>query len=297
MSNEQTQAVPTVGFLVMAFTDEHAADDALKAMKDAKKHKQTYFEDAAVIRQDASGKVHYKETGDMSTGRGAGAGALIGGILGILGGPAGVALGAGAGAAIGAAAAHGDAGFRDENLETIGVALKPGTSALATITSDSFLKALQEQVSQEEMQQAVDNLAAEISRLLDEGKSMAFGLILSEDGLAVKEVAVDEQSAEIVGAVITSDAIVVGAAVITDEGVAYEIGMATDEGVALEAGVITEDGSFIVDDVITAEGELIAVTETVPVTVTTAAVVSAEQDAEAPAETDEDEDSAAEVAA
>ena len=268
-----------VGFLVMAFTEETAADEALKAMKDAKKQKQFYFEDAAVIRQDADGKVHYHETGDMSTGRGAGAGALIGGILGILGGPAGVVLGAGAGAAIGAVAAHGDAGFQDESLETIGVALEPGTSAIAAITSHDFLKALQKQVGKDDIATAVNNIAAEISAKLAEGKSMALGLILAEDGIAIQEVAVDEESAEIVGAVMTSDAIIAGAAVITGEGAAYEIGVATEEGVAVETGVVTADAAVVVDDVITDEGELI---------VATAVVVDDE-------ETDEDADDAADA--
>ena len=96
------QAIPAVGFLVVAFTDEMAADQALDAMKAAKKQQQFYFEDAAVIRQDAQGKVQYHETGDMGAGKGAGIGALVGGVIGILGGPAGVVVGAGAGAAIGA---------------------------------------------------------------------------------------------------------------------------------------------------------------------------------------------------
>jgi uncharacterized membrane protein len=104
-----------------------------------------------VIRQDADGKVHYSETGDMRMGRGAGAGALIGGLLGILGGPAGIAIGASAGAALGAAATHGDAGFRDESLKTVGLALKPSTSAVFAITSDAFLRAVQDQVSIEDI--------------------------------------------------------------------------------------------------------------------------------------------------
>ena len=192
MSDEQY--VPAVGFLVMAFTDEMSGDDALKAMKDAKKQGQFYFEDAAVIKQDSAGKVDYHETGDMSTGKGAGVGALVGGIIGILGGPAGVALGAGAGAAIGAAAAHGDAGFRDESLETIGVALQPGTSAVAAITSHDFLKAVQKQVAIEDIRAAVSNLSNELSAQLANNKSVAIGLLLAEDGLAIKEIAVDAES-------------------------------------------------------------------------------------------------------
>ncbi|MCO6451903.1 MAG: DUF1269 domain-containing protein [Caldilineales bacterium] len=284
MSDEQPQAVPAVGFLVMAFTDENAADEALKALQEAKKQNQMYFEDAAVIRQDAAGKVKYHETGDMSTGKGAGVGALVGGVLGILGGPAGIALGASAGAAIGAIAAHGDAGFKDSSLSTIGVALKPSTSALAMITSHDFLKAVQQQVGDEQLAVFVSNLAAEISRLLEAGKSMALGLVLAEDGLAMQEIAVDDQSAEVVGAVITSDAVVAGAAVITDEGAAYEVGVVTAEGSAVEAGVITDEGAVVVDDVVTDEGEVIVASATVPVTVTAAAVEPAAEVEAAPAE-------------
>ena len=151
MSEEQAQGVAAVGFLVMAFTAEEAADEALEAMKGAKKQQQFYYEEAAVVRQDAKGKVHYKETGDMTTGKGAGVGALIGGVVGLLGGPAGVALGAGAGAAVGAAIAHGDDAFRDESLDTIGVALKPGTSAVIATTSSAFLDAVQKEVPVEEI--------------------------------------------------------------------------------------------------------------------------------------------------
>lgn len=274
MSDEQPQAVPAVGFLVMAFTDENAADDALKALQDAKKHNQVYFEDAVTIRQDAAGKMKYHEIGDMSTGKGAGVGAFVGGVLGILGGPAGIALGASAGAAIGAIAAHRDAGFKDDSLNRIGVALKPGTSALAMITSDDFLKAVHQQVGDEELQEFVTHLAAEISRLLEAGKNMALGLILAEDGLAIREIAADEQSTEVVGAVITSDAVVAGAAVITDEGAAYEVGVATDEG------------------------EVITASETVPVTVTATAVVepvAEEEAALAEADADEESDAPAEA--
>jgi uncharacterized membrane protein len=240
-----------VGFLVMAFTDETAADDALKAMKEAKKQKQFYFEDAAVIRQDSKGKVHYHETGDMHTGKGAGAGALVGGILGVLGGPAGIALGAGAGAAIGAAVAHGDAGFRDESLKTVGVALKPGTSAVTAITSHEFLRAVQKQVSVADIRTFVNNLASEISSKLDQGKNVALGILLAENVLAVKEVAVGQDSAEVVGMAITDEAVIAGAAVVTGDRVDYEVGIATQEGALAEKGIVTAEGAVVADVLVT----------------------------------------------
>ena len=250
MNDKASQGMAAVGFLIIAFTDESAADEAMQAMKEAKKQKQFYFEDAAVIRQDSEGKVHYQETGDMRTGKGAGAGALIGGIVGILGGPAGIALGAGAGAALGAAAAHGDAGFRDESLKTIGVALKPGTSAVAAITSRQFLKAFQKQIDEADIRTFVNNLAQEISDRFAEGKSVALGIILAESGLAIKEVAVGEDSTEVVGMAITDEAVVAGAAVATEDEMDYTVGVATKEGMVVEAGTVTEEGAVVMDAVV-----------------------------------------------
>ena len=243
------QAVPAVGFLVVAFTDATAADQALDAMKDAKKQQRFYFEDAAVVTQDAQGKVKYHETGDMSTGKGAGIGALVGGVLGILGGPAGVALGAGAGAAVGGAIASRDSGFKNENLQTIGVALKPNTSAVAVITSHDFLKAMQQQVPVEDIRTVVGNLAAELSAQLAANKNVAIGLLLTPDGLAIKEIAADETSTEVVGAVITGDTVVVGAAVATADGAAYEVVTTTTDGAVGEAGAVTDEGAVVVDAV------------------------------------------------
>jgi uncharacterized membrane protein len=215
MDSKTTQGEPAVGFLVMAFTDEKAADKALKAMDKGKKAKTFYYEEAALVRQDAAGKVHYKETGDLKTGEGAGIGALVGGVMGILGGPGGVALGASAGAAIGAAVSHKDQGFRDESLKTMGLALKPGTSAVVAITSHDFLKAVQKQIPIENIRQFVANLSTEISSKLNEGKSLALGILLAEDGLAFQEVAVNEKSADVIVIAVTKDAAYTAAATVT----------------------------------------------------------------------------------
>jgi uncharacterized membrane protein len=243
MSNVQPEGIPGVGFFVAAFTDENLGDKALAELKEAKKKQQFYFEDAAVIKQDSDGKVTYYETGDMGGGKGAGIGALVGGVLGILGGPGGVVLGAGAGAAIGGIAASGDRGFTDENLNTMGVALKPGTSAMMIITSNDFLKEVHEKVPVEEIKTAVSDLSEELSAQLTAKKNVAIGLLLAEEGLAFTEIVADEDAAEVVGAVITGEGMITSAEVITDEGTAYKVAVATPEGAVMEAGVITNEGA------------------------------------------------------
>jgi hypothetical protein len=208
--------------------------------------------------------VQYRETGDMRTSEGAGVGALIGGVLGILGGPAGMVIGAGVGAAIGAAAAQYDDGFKNESLKTVGNALKPGTSAVAAITNDNFLRAVHKQVSVEDTRQFVSNLAAEISARLAEGKNVALGLLLTESGLAFKEVAADKDSAQVIGLVVTNGAVVAGAAVATSGRVEYQVAAATEDGAVVEAGTVTKEGALIVDKIVDNEGETVVATAIVP---------------------------------
>ena len=255
---EQEKAVAGVGILVAAFPEENAGEEALKALKQARKQRQVYFEDAAVIRQDAEGGVHYHETGDMSTGKGAGAGAIVGGLIGILGGPAGIVIGAGAGAIVGGALAHGDAGFDDKGLEQLGVALKPGTSAVALVTSGAFLHAVRKQADDAQLREALGNIGSELSARLEEGKSVALGMVLTEEGIAVQEVAANNEVAEVIGVVVTEDGVLAGEAVATEEGAAYAVAATDGEAVEYEVGAATEDAAAVEHGVVTEEGAIIA---------------------------------------
>lgn len=205
--SKESEVKGFIGVVVAAFPDVESGDEALKTFKEAKELKYIYFEDAAVIRQDADGGVHYHETDDMSTGKGSGIGALIGGVIGILGGPAGVVIGAGAGAIVGGAAAHGDAGFNDESLEQLGVALKPGSSALALLANEKQLKSLREQVSDADIRTAVAELSDHLAAYLEEGKSVALGIVLTEEGLALTEVASSNKAMDVIVAVAAKDGV------------------------------------------------------------------------------------------
>ena len=188
MSNDQSdQGDAGVGMFIAAYTDENAADGALDALKEATDGGFAYG-DAAVVRRSAGGDVQIEETGDMSSGRGAGVGALIGGVIGILGGPAGVALGAGAGAAIGGAAAHSDAGFNDETLERIGGVLPAGASALVVTTSKDFVESVRQGATDEQILTMAQDIADEISGNLNAGQDMLMALVLTEDAVAATKV-------------------------------------------------------------------------------------------------------------
>jgi uncharacterized membrane protein len=251
---KEERGVAGVGILVAAFTNEEAGEEALKALKKARSQRQVYFEDAAVIRQDAEGEVHYHETGDVATGKGAGVGAIVGGVIGILGGPAGIAIGAGAGALLGGMASKGDAGFQDKSMEQLGVALQPGTSAVVVVTSDAFLRAVQEQTDEAERLASVASLGYGISEQLSAGNNVAMGMLITEKGLAVKEVVANEDAAHVIGVVATEEGWAAGEAVVTDEGMAARRMVATEEGVAGEGAVVTAEGAAAAGFVATDEG-------------------------------------------
>ena len=196
---EQSEAIAGVGMFVAAFVDELAAEGALERMKAAKKSGEFYYDDAAVIRCDAKGKVHINETGDMSTGKGAGIGALIGGVVGLLGGPLGVAGGAAAGAAVGALAAHGDAGFDNESLKEIGAAPILWTCTNAATTSKMFVEEVRKQAQEGQTQTAAKEIAVNIRENLQARQDVLYSLVITEEGVAASQVVSSPTSVTVFG--------------------------------------------------------------------------------------------------
>lgn len=123
-----------VQLVVATFKQEGGADQALRALQDAKRDGRIALLDAAVVRRDARNRLHIHETEDVGGGRGAAAGGVVGAIVGLLAGPPGVVVGGAVGALVGAAAATViDAGIADERVKEIGAALQPGTSSVVAM--------------------------------------------------------------------------------------------------------------------------------------------------------------------
>lgn len=240
MSDESVkteEGIAGVGLLLAAYVDERGADQALDALKQAKRDGELYFDDAAVVRRDAEGKVHISETGDMSTGKGAGIGALIGGVIGLLGGPVGVAVGAGAGAAAGGLVALRDSGFDDDTLKEIGGALPSGTSALAATTSQSFVEAIREQATDEETLTLARDIATEINARLTARQDVLMVMVLTEEGVAAGKVVSSPSELAAFGIVATEGAVVARAGVATAEGaVVVDVAAVAEEEAPPEEG-------------------------------------------------------------
>jgi len=189
---DQSEGIAGVGMFVAAFVDEHAADEILERMQEAKENDEFYFDDAAVIRCNAKGKVHIKETGDMGILKGAGIGALaggvIGGVVGLLGGPVAMAIAIPAGAAAGALAVDEDAGFDDESLEEIGEVLVPGSSALAVTTRQDFVEEIRQQGPEDESISAEKEIAENIRQNLEAQRNVLYSLVITEEGMVARQV-------------------------------------------------------------------------------------------------------------
>jgi uncharacterized membrane protein len=121
--------------LAFAFAGKDTAKQNLKAIKSSGALDGYDIVAQATVDQNEKGKVHIHEPGHG--GVGAVIGGAVGGTLGLFGGPAGVlALGA-AGAAIGGAAGHLDRVIPKSDLEELGEALTPDSSALLLLLEDT----------------------------------------------------------------------------------------------------------------------------------------------------------------
>lgn len=135
MSNDSTSSA-VYNILAFTFVGQHTAGETVNAIKDSGALEGYDIVAECVVEQDDQGKVHIHEPGHG--GIGATVGAVTGGLLGLIGGPAGVlALGA-AGAAVGGTAGHyWGRMIPKSDLEELGEALKPDTSAMLLLLEDT----------------------------------------------------------------------------------------------------------------------------------------------------------------
>ena len=200
--------------IVAAFQEEEAADAALKTLKEAKREKLISIDNAAVIRKDEDGKLHIKETSDLTGGKGAGIGVLVGGAIGLLGGPLGVAVGGALGAAVGGVTAKlYDGGFKDERLREIGNSLTPGTSAIVAVIEHRWVAELERDLAEEGADVVTAALAADIAEQLQKGGEVSFTAVSGEEGFAAGRVATLDDEAVVSGILATDEGVVAASGV------------------------------------------------------------------------------------
>lgn len=121
--------------VVVAFDSPDEAQNVLDTLKGQRQYGNISFDDTAVVRKDADGKVHVNNQVSHGTMTGTALGALLGLLLTFIAFPvAGILIGAGGGALV-ARMAH--LGVDGKFVKEVGESLQPNTSALFVLVHDA----------------------------------------------------------------------------------------------------------------------------------------------------------------
>jgi uncharacterized membrane protein len=135
--------------LVISFDDSMRAQEFLLAAARLQKNGEIQLHDAVIVRREADGTSHVRETTDVTTGRASIGAGVWGLLLGTLfGGPIG-------GLVVGAASAGGgalfaklvDTGIKDATVSELRTAVPPGRTALALLVSHVSVADLQRELA------------------------------------------------------------------------------------------------------------------------------------------------------
>jgi len=218
-----------VQVIIAAFQDDKTAKEALAALKEAKKAGLIKIENAAVLSKDEKGKLRIKETQDMGGGKGAVVGGVGGAVIGLIAGTA-LAVPAAVGALVGGLTAKlRDTGFSNERLETIGEGLKPGSSAIIAVVEHTWVEKVEAALAEVQADLTTAEIQAGIASQLEAGHDVAFSVLASQEGMAVTQVAGNEDEVEASQLVIDDSGLYGGRFVATKDGFAVEEVEATDE--------------------------------------------------------------------
>ena len=206
MSDNNNDAA-VYNILAFNYAGENTAGKILGDIKASDALDGYYIVAQAVVEQDDSGKVHVHEPG--KGGVGAVVGGAIGGVLGLFGGPAGVlALGA-AGAAIGGFAGHLDRYIPKDDLEELGEALTPDSSALLLLLEDTYSEDAVNSLSGYNANVVTltvgDELSGEIAQYTAAAATDDAGNVVAGEGAVAADAAGDVVAADDVAAGTTDD--------------------------------------------------------------------------------------------
>lgn len=135
MSKEKKDKAAIFNILAFTFDGQDTADDVVKQIKKSGALKGQIILAEVVVEQDEKGKVHFHEPGHGTLG--SVVGAVGGGLLGLIGGPAGLLAWTVGGAVVGGVAGkYLGRPFSKGEVEEIGKALTPNTSAFLLLVED-----------------------------------------------------------------------------------------------------------------------------------------------------------------
>jgi uncharacterized membrane protein len=212
MSNVPVQVI------VAAFNTPDGAGKVMDELKQGKKEGLIGIRDAAVVVKDANGNV--KITDSKHRGRkGMVTGGVIGGVIGLLAtGPVGWAVVGGG--VIGALAGKARGGPMKKEMQDIGQALTPNSSALVAVIDHEWVAQLQSSLVAEGAKVVHEAIKADIAEQLKAGGNVVYTAVGVDDEVVVGRAT--ESAASQVEAAASGQA-------------------ATDQGVPVESATLTQE--------------------------------------------------------
>jgi uncharacterized membrane protein len=144
------QQVASQSLVYASYEGEEAASNVFKTMKANQKATGEHILSYAIVSKDPKGKVHVRDQRKKD----ARVGAIMGAVIGVVGGPAGAVAGAAAGGSLGYLTGD-DVGISKDMVEQMKSSLTPGSSALAVVLEDRWVKDVVKDLKQAQARQVI----------------------------------------------------------------------------------------------------------------------------------------------
>lgn len=122
------------------YTDEKGAKTILDTLQKMHRAANITLADAAMVTKDGDGRLHIKETREVTAGKGARRGALITGVLGLIYPPSLMASALAGGLIGGAWGRLRDTGIKTGAMKDLGSTLEPGNAAVVALAEPQFVE-------------------------------------------------------------------------------------------------------------------------------------------------------------
>jgi uncharacterized membrane protein len=129
--------------IASVYVDEEGAKTILDVLQKMHRAATITLEDAATVTKDAEGKLHIKETREVTTGKGARRGAIITGIFGLIYPPSLIASALAGGVIGGAWGRLRDTGIKTDKMRELGDTLAPGNVAVIVLAEPGYAPQIQ----------------------------------------------------------------------------------------------------------------------------------------------------------
>jgi uncharacterized membrane protein len=126
--------------MASVYMDEEGAKTILDALQRMHRASNITLADAATVTKDADGRLHIKETREVTTGKGARRGALVAGVLGLIFPPSLIASALAGGLVGGAWGRLRDTGIKTGAMKDLGSSLEPGNAAVVALAEPQFVE-------------------------------------------------------------------------------------------------------------------------------------------------------------